>query len=144
MKGLPKRPNGDLCSACTFVRPLNVKVIEQNAIGSKGTLVADVRHATSAVSEQRAFSYACDALKPTVGEVEVARMGAADEMIIGRSNAVCSLKPIGNGVRGTEANVTSPAQAESSAVAQLRTINTAEVVFLASNGGKYGTIPEII
>src|SRR5437879_3943253 len=56
--------------ASYFVRPLNVKVIEQNAIGSKGTLVADVRHATSAVSEQRAFSYACDALKPTVGEVE--------------------------------------------------------------------------
>jgi hypothetical protein len=34
--------------------------------------------------------------------------------------------------------------AESSAVAQLRTINTAEVTYLSSNGGKYGSIPELI
>jgi hypothetical protein len=33
---------------------------------------------------------------------------------------------------------------ESAAIAQLRTINTAEVTFLSSNGGKYGTIPQLI
>jgi hypothetical protein len=33
---------------------------------------------------------------------------------------------------------------ESSAVAQLRTINTAEVTYLSSNGGKYGTLPDMI
>src|SRR5205085_10654030 len=33
---------------------------------------------------------------------------------------------------------------ESSAVANLRTINTAEVTYLSSNGGNYGSIPELI
>jgi prepilin-type N-terminal cleavage/methylation domain-containing protein len=33
---------------------------------------------------------------------------------------------------------------ESSAVAQLRTINTAEVTYLSSNQGSYGSIPELI
>jgi len=33
---------------------------------------------------------------------------------------------------------------ESSAVAQIRTINTAEVTYLSSNGGNYGSIPELI
>jgi prepilin-type N-terminal cleavage/methylation domain-containing protein len=33
---------------------------------------------------------------------------------------------------------------ESSAVSQLRTINTAEVTYLSSNGGNYGGIPELI
>ena len=33
---------------------------------------------------------------------------------------------------------------ESSAVAQLRTINTAEVTYLSSNQGAYGSIPELI
>jgi prepilin-type N-terminal cleavage/methylation domain-containing protein len=33
---------------------------------------------------------------------------------------------------------------ESSAVAQLRTINTAEVTYIASNGGSYGAIPSLI
>jgi prepilin-type N-terminal cleavage/methylation domain-containing protein len=33
---------------------------------------------------------------------------------------------------------------ESSAVAQVRTINTAEVTYLSSNGGSYGSIPELI
>src|SRR5713226_2662021 len=33
---------------------------------------------------------------------------------------------------------------ESSAVAQLRTINTAEVTYLSSNGGSYGGVPELI
>ncbi len=33
---------------------------------------------------------------------------------------------------------------ESSAVAQVRTINTAEVTYLSSNGGNYGSIPELI
>jgi prepilin-type N-terminal cleavage/methylation domain-containing protein len=33
---------------------------------------------------------------------------------------------------------------ESSAVAQLRTINTAEVTYLSSNAGAYGSIPELI
>jgi hypothetical protein len=33
---------------------------------------------------------------------------------------------------------------ESSAVAQLRTINTAEVVHRSANAGNYGTIPELI
>ena len=33
---------------------------------------------------------------------------------------------------------------ESSAVAQVRTINTAEVTYLSSNQGAYGSIPELI
>jgi len=33
---------------------------------------------------------------------------------------------------------------ESSAVAQIRTINTAEVTYLSSAGGNYGSIPELI
>ena len=33
---------------------------------------------------------------------------------------------------------------ESSAVAQIRTVNTAEVTYLSSNGGSYGSIPELI
>jgi type IV pilus assembly protein PilA len=33
---------------------------------------------------------------------------------------------------------------ESSAVAQIRTINTAEVTYLSSNGGNYGSIPQLI
>jgi prepilin-type N-terminal cleavage/methylation domain-containing protein len=33
---------------------------------------------------------------------------------------------------------------ESSAVAQLRTINTAEVTYLSSNAGAYGSIPQLI
>ena len=33
---------------------------------------------------------------------------------------------------------------ESSAVAQLRTVNTAEVTYLSSNAGAYGSIPELI
>src|SRR5438876_7134497 len=33
---------------------------------------------------------------------------------------------------------------ESSAVAQLRTINTAEVTYLSSNSGSYGSIPQLI
>jgi type IV pilus assembly protein PilA len=33
---------------------------------------------------------------------------------------------------------------ESSAVSQLRTINTAEVTYLSSNAGNYGSIPELI
>ena len=33
---------------------------------------------------------------------------------------------------------------ESSAVAQLRTINTAEITYLSSNDGKYGSVPALI
>jgi len=33
---------------------------------------------------------------------------------------------------------------ESSAVAQIRTINTAEVTYLSSNGGSYGSLPQLI
>src|SRR5207244_8177739 len=33
---------------------------------------------------------------------------------------------------------------ESSAVAQIRTINTAEVTYLSSNSGSYGSIPQLI
>src|SRR5204862_6714869 len=33
---------------------------------------------------------------------------------------------------------------ESSAVAQLRTVNTAEVNYLSTNAGPYGTVPELI
>src|SRR5919109_1126222 len=33
---------------------------------------------------------------------------------------------------------------ESSAVAQIRTINTAEVTYLSSNAGSYGSIPQLI
>src|SRR5215813_7050545 len=33
---------------------------------------------------------------------------------------------------------------ESSAVAQIRTINTAEVTYLSSNGGNYGSVPQLI
>ncbi len=33
---------------------------------------------------------------------------------------------------------------ESSAVAQVRTINTAEVTYLSSNAGSYGSIPQLI
>src|SRR2546429_76136 len=33
---------------------------------------------------------------------------------------------------------------ESSAVAQVRTINTAEVTYLSSNGGNYGSVAELI
>jgi type IV pilus assembly protein PilA len=33
---------------------------------------------------------------------------------------------------------------ESSAVANLRTINTAEVTYLSSNGGNYGSLPELV
>ena len=33
---------------------------------------------------------------------------------------------------------------ESSAVAQIRTINTAEVTYLSSNQGAYGSVPELI
>src|SRR3989440_6098852 len=33
---------------------------------------------------------------------------------------------------------------ESSAVAQIRTINTAEVTYLSANGGAYGSIPQLI
>ena len=33
---------------------------------------------------------------------------------------------------------------ESSAVSQLRTINTAEVTYLSSNAGNYGSVPELI
>ena len=33
---------------------------------------------------------------------------------------------------------------ESSAVSQLRTVNTAEVTYLSSNAGNYGSIPELI
>src|SRR2546422_8132608 len=33
---------------------------------------------------------------------------------------------------------------ESSAVAQLRTINTAQVTYLSSNSGSYGSIPQLI
>ena len=33
---------------------------------------------------------------------------------------------------------------ESSAVAQLRTVNTAQVTYLSSNSGAYGSIPELI
>jgi type IV pilus assembly protein PilA len=33
---------------------------------------------------------------------------------------------------------------ESSAVAQVRTVNTAEVTYLSSNQGNYGSIPELI
>src|SRR5438552_2299566 len=33
---------------------------------------------------------------------------------------------------------------ESSAVAQIRTMNTAEVTYIASNSGAYGSIPELI
>src|SRR3989441_11844313 len=33
---------------------------------------------------------------------------------------------------------------ESSAVAQVRTINTAEVTYLSANGGAYGSIPQLI
>src|SRR5882672_9101417 len=33
---------------------------------------------------------------------------------------------------------------ESSAVAQLRTVNTAEVTYLSSNSGAYGSIPELV
>src|SRR5437588_12182331 len=33
---------------------------------------------------------------------------------------------------------------ESSAVAQIRTINTADVTYLSSNGGAYGSLPQLI
>ena len=33
---------------------------------------------------------------------------------------------------------------ESSAVAQIRTINTAQVTYLSSNAGSYGSVPELI
>ena len=33
---------------------------------------------------------------------------------------------------------------ESSAVSNIRTINTAEVTYLSSNGGNYGTIPDLV
>src|SRR5437870_634737 len=33
---------------------------------------------------------------------------------------------------------------ESSAVAQLRTVNTAQVTYLSSNSGSYGSVPELI
>src|SRR5438045_6537379 len=33
---------------------------------------------------------------------------------------------------------------ESAAVAQIRTINTAEVTYLSSNAGAYGSVPELI
>src|SRR2546422_2276772 len=33
---------------------------------------------------------------------------------------------------------------ESSAVAQIRTVNTAEVTYLSSNSGSYGSVPELI
>src|ERR1700733_11054534 len=33
---------------------------------------------------------------------------------------------------------------ESSAVAQIRTVNTAEVTYLSSNQGTYGSVPELI
>src|SRR4051812_39872466 len=33
---------------------------------------------------------------------------------------------------------------ESSAVAQIRTVNTAQVTYLSSNSGSYGSIPELI
>jgi len=33
---------------------------------------------------------------------------------------------------------------ESSAVSNIRTINTAEVTYLSSNGGNYGSVPELI
>src|SRR3990172_8941694 len=33
---------------------------------------------------------------------------------------------------------------ESSAVSQLRTINTAEVTYLSSNAGNFGSVPELI
>ena len=33
---------------------------------------------------------------------------------------------------------------ESSAVAQLRTVNTAQVTYLSSNAGAYGSVPELI
>src|SRR5947207_14387471 len=33
---------------------------------------------------------------------------------------------------------------ESSAVAQIRTVNTAEVTYLSSAGGNYGSVPELI
>lgn len=33
---------------------------------------------------------------------------------------------------------------ESSAVAQVRTVNTAEVTYLSSNDGSYGSLPELI
>src|SRR5438132_5501607 len=33
---------------------------------------------------------------------------------------------------------------ESSAVSNIRTVNTAEVTYLSSNGGNYGSIPELI
>src|SRR5438067_12072036 len=33
---------------------------------------------------------------------------------------------------------------ESSAVAQVRTVNTAEVTYLSSNAGSYGSVPQLI
>ncbi|HLH31403.1 MAG TPA: hypothetical protein VKY31_09390, partial [Terriglobia bacterium] len=49
-----------------------------------------------------------------------------------------------SGVTVSGSAVSRQAANESSAVAQLRTINTAEVTYMAAHGGSYGSIPDMI
>jgi hypothetical protein len=49
-----------------------------------------------------------------------------------------------NGVTVSSLLRSRQAAQESAAVAQLRTINTAQVAYLSTNGGNYGTIPQLV
>jgi hypothetical protein len=78
-----------------FVRPVEVTIAEQDKVGSKGILTADVRHAVSVAWERWTFSYACDYLSLTVGQLEVASEGdESEDMQIGSHNEVCALRPL--------------------------------------------------
>jgi len=128
-----------------FVRPVNVTITRRNKVSNSlfnwdGGLVADVRHSTSAAWEKRTFAGGCENIDLTVGQIEMGRFDDKDQMLIGDHGPICELKPVDNG--GSEAYTS--AQSESAAVAQLRTTNTAEVTYFSSNGGKYGTIQDLI
>jgi hypothetical protein len=133
-----------------FVRPISVRISRQDKRSNfdfswNGSLVADLRQAITETWQRWTFSGGCDNINLIVGQIELGRWHEG-EMLIGDHGPICSFKPVGNNVGRGELNPTSNgwAQAESAAVVQLRVINTAEVTFLASAGGKYGTIQDMI
>jgi hypothetical protein len=85
-----------------FVRPLNVTITRRNKVSNsffnwEGSLVADVRHATSAAWERRTFVGRCENFDLTVGQIE---NGAFDdkeeELRIGNQNSTCEFRAVDN------------------------------------------------
>jgi len=128
-----------------FVRPGNVTITRRNKVSNTlsnwdGGLVADIRQATKAGWEKLTFVGGCENIELTAGQIVLGRWDDKGELLIGDHGPICVFKPLDNAAP----QPITEAQAESNAVAQLRTINTAEVTYFSTTHGKYGTTQEMI